>query len=336
MPVTIKTGPLRFKDPSSGQYVGIDVIAERKTSEQIAEIENVGADALEEIGSAKEEALEEIREIVEDVGAMTIHICTAQEYDAQTGIPTIANPDATTFYLVPGGDAPNLYVEWVYVNNAWEQFGSASIDLSGYVQDVQVNGTSVVTNGVANVPMANGETPGVIKYASGYGLTLGTDKILKINAAGAANVKSGSSSYAPIVTARQHDAAFYGLAKAAGDTTQSASSNAVGTYTDAAKSAISTMLNGPVTVSGTTPSITALPGIQYVCGEVATLDITLPASGCVDVVFESGSTPTVLIITPPSGVTVQWPDWFDATAFEANRTYEINFYDGRGAVMSWT
>ena len=48
-----------------------------------------------------------------------------------------------------------------------------------------------------------------------------------------------------------------------------------------------------VTVTGTTQTINAQPGVRYVCGEATTLDITLPASGIVDVVFESGSTPTV-------------------------------------------
>ncbi|MBQ1503472.1 MAG: hypothetical protein IIZ35_05645, partial [Clostridia bacterium] len=110
----------------------------------------------------------------------------------------------------------------------------------------------------------------------------------------------------------------------------------VGNYTDSAKSAISTMLTSPVSVSGSTPSITALPGIQYVCGEVATLDIMLPASGCIDVVFESGSTPTVLTITPPTGVTVKWANGFDPTALEANTTYEINIADGLGVAASWT
>jgi hypothetical protein len=126
------------------------------------------------------------------------------------------------------------------------------------------------------------------------------------------------------------------LAKAAGDATQQAVIGNVGQYTDAAKSAISTMLNGSVSVSGTTPSITALPGIQYVCGEVATLDITLPASGCVDVVFQSGATPTVLTVTPPSGQTVKWANGFDPTALEANTTYEINICNGLGVAASWT
>ena len=71
-----------------------------------------------------------------NINSMQIHICTAQEYDAQTGIPTIQNPDASTFYLVPGGEAGNLYIEWAYVNGAWERFGSADIDLSGYATKV--------------------------------------------------------------------------------------------------------------------------------------------------------------------------------------------------------
>ena len=96
------------------------------------------------------------------------------------------------------------------------------------------------------------------------------------------------------------------------------------------------IVSGTIAVSGTTPTITALPGIRYVCGEVATLDITLPASGIVDVVFESGSTPTVLTVTPPSGVTVQWANGFDPNALEANTTYEINIADGLGVAASWT
>ena len=85
-----------------------------------------------------------------------------------------------------------------------------------------------------------------------------------------------------------------------------------------------------VTVSGTSPTITALSGVRYVCGEVATLDFTPCATGICDVVFTSGSTPTV--VTLPN--TVKFPD-VSFTA-EANKTYEINIMDGTyGVVMSW-
>ena len=86
-----------------------------------------------------------------------------------------------------------------------------------------------------------------------------------------------------------------------------------------------------VTVSGTTPTITALSGVRYVCGEVATLDLTPSASGICDVIFTSGNTPT--IVTLPN--TVKFPD--GAFVAEANKTYEINIMDGvYGVVMAWT
>ena len=94
--------------------------------------------------------------------------------------------------------------------------------------------------------------------------------------------------------------------------------------------------NPTVSVSGMTPTITALPGISYVCGEVSTLDITLPASGCIGVVFQSGSTATVRTVTPPTGVTLKWANGFDPTALDANTTYEINIMDGLGVAASWT
>lgn len=42
--------------------------------------------------------------------------------------------DAGTIYLVPqqGGSAPDIYDEYIYVNNAWEKIGTTAIDLSGY------------------------------------------------------------------------------------------------------------------------------------------------------------------------------------------------------------
>lgn len=211
---------------------------------------------------------------------------------------------------------------------------------AGGVQDVQVNGTSVVTDGVANVPKASDVALGVVGISGGsvYGVRLAADGFtLATRGADDNQIRTGTQGYCPITPGKQHLATFYGLAKAAGDTTQSASSNAVGTYTESAKSAISTMLSGSVSVSGTAPVITALPGIRYVCGEVTTIDITTPVSGIVDVVFTSGSTPAVLTVTPPSGTTMKWANGFDPTQLEANTTYEINIADGvYGVVGMWS
>lgn len=127
---------------------------------------------------------------------MDIHICSASEYDAETRIPTITSPDDKTFYLVPTSDgtSPDLFTEWVYVNNAWEMFGSASVDLSG--GSVSVSGTTPTivaksgiryvcgevatldftppSSGICDVVFTSGATatvltvPSTIKWANGF------------------------------------------------------------------------------------------------------------------------------------------------------------------------
>ena len=117
------------------------------------------------------------------------------------------------------------------------------------VQDVQINSTSIVdANGVANIPeaqVASGEC-GVVKVGNPVFSGLNIDATgLKIAPASEILIKTGVNAYRAITPAHQHEATFYGLATAAGDSTQKASDNAVGTYTDGAKSAIQSMLGVP-------------------------------------------------------------------------------------------
>ena len=126
---------------------------------------------------------------------------------------------------------------------------------------------------------------------------------------------------------------FYGLAAAAGDSTQSSSNNSIGTYTETAQSKINEMLNAPVTISETNPTVVAKSGIQYICGEILSLDFTPSATGICDIVFSSGSTPTAL--TVPSGI--KWPIGFNPSSLETNVTYELNILNGTlGEVGIWT
>lgn len=111
------------------------------------------------------------------------------------------------------------------------------------VQDVQVNGVSVLSDGVANVPVAGSSAPGVV-IINGYGLMMSPayPGTLILAAATLANIKGGTWNYNAITPYHQHESTFYGLATAAGDTTQSASGESVGTYTDNAKDKIQQML----------------------------------------------------------------------------------------------
>ena len=109
------------------------------------------------------------------------------------------------------------------------------------VKDVQVNGTSVTTDGVANVPLATNSTNGVLHPQTDRGVSVGSTGILSVNSSTSNEIKAGVHQYKPITPNRQHESTFYGLAKLAGvDMAQS--SNAVGTYTDEAKIAIQKML----------------------------------------------------------------------------------------------
>ena len=203
------------------------------------------------------------------------------------------------------------------------------------VSDVQIDGTSILSNGVANIKKASTTTLGAIMI--GTGLSIGATGILRPNGGSASDRKAGTNMYIPTVMSTQHESTFYGLAKAAGDTTMPSSSNAVGTYTEEAKNAIRAMLGvtdsaggmNVVTLTGTNITQTAAENTMYKCGELAELTFTAPASGITAVRFSSGSTPTVASFP---GVT--WLGDFDPDNLISNVTYEINILDGVG-VAGW-
>ena len=83
--------------------------------------------------SREEFLLIQILDIISSGGSgggsgLSIHICSSDEYDPYTMVPTVSNPSGTTFYLVPTPDiGNNLYDEWIYINGFWERFGSGGI-----------------------------------------------------------------------------------------------------------------------------------------------------------------------------------------------------------------
>ena len=192
---------------------------------------------------------------------------------------------------------------------------------------------------VKNTDYATANTAGVVKTNGNYGVQIYAGQLQILHALDS-HIKTGSGSlapYRPITPDQQHQSVFYGLAKAAGDTTQSLSNNALGTYTDEAKIAIKTMLGVHDTydsfieeVTGTDVTITGQPSYRYNCGEVLSLSITPPSSGTIDFRFTSGSTPTVLTLPQ----TVKMPEWW--VEVEANTIYEMCITDGiYCGVMTW-
>ena len=84
-------------------------------------------------------------------------------------------------YFVPKQDSKtnDLYDEYMWVDNKWELIATKQIevDLTEYakkteVPDVQINGESIVNEGIANIPVATQFKAGVVSYKSNYGMQI--------------------------------------------------------------------------------------------------------------------------------------------------------------------
>lgn len=140
-------------------------------------------------------------------------------------LPTENIQEHTVYFVPKTGETNDIYDEYVYVNNGWEMIGNTQIDLSNYVQKTDY---------------ATASTAGVVKVSTG--LAINSYGNLYVRTPTDASIQTGTSTQHFITPANQHQSTFYGLAKAAGDTTQSQSDNAIGTYTTEAKVAIQNML----------------------------------------------------------------------------------------------
>lgn len=156
---------------------------------------------------------------------------TAQGPQGEQGIQGIKGDTGATGPQGPQGDD--------YVLTAADKAEIAGM-IDAPVTDVQVNGTSILNNGVANVPVASNDTPGVVKSYSVYGISQ-TNGFLSISQATDAMIKAGTDWYKPIGVRGLPASIFYGLAKLAGIDLASGS-DTVGVYPDAAKVAIEKML----------------------------------------------------------------------------------------------
>lgn len=242
-------------------------------------------DAVAGVGEAIDTALQEAKDSGEFDGEDGYTPVKGVDYfDGQDGKDGEPGKDGATG---PAGISPTISVTDITGGHRvtiTDATGAHSFDVMDgedggeAVQDVQVNGVSVLSDGVANVPVASNSSFGVTKGNINQGIGVDSaSKNLYISQASDSQVKAGISVYKPITPANQHQSAFYGLAKAAGDTTQSQSSNAVGTYTDDAKVAIQKML-----------------GIYQPPWELLN-DITLTEEGRIDLTADANGTPYDLL-----------------------------------------
>lgn len=183
-------------------------------------------------------------------------------------LPEQGLPNRT--YFVPKTDQQtnDLYDEYMWVNNKWEFVGTRQIEVD-------------LTNYVKNTDYASTAKGGIVQLSMGGGFIMDSNK-LRLDPATTIACKLGIYSYVPITPAHQHEATFYGLAKASGDTTQSKSSNAVGKYTDEAKLKIQNML-------GVQPKFEVGNGLKFADG---TLQLDIPVATA-ELIHEGTTTSSV-------------------------------------------
>lgn len=192
----------------------------------------------------------------------------------------------------------------------------------GDVQDVQIDGTSIVNQGTANIPIAGANRLGVVKVTQGtYGLGLQNGQ-LEVYGPSDAVIKTGRNQYRPITPSNQDKAVFYGLAKIAGYDLSSVTVTP-GTYTQEAINAILSMLGVYTSIlspSGNTHTLLPCP-VTYAFGEKSELTVTVTATSEYYFSFSSPAGTacnlSILGITGTAGDTV-----------EAGKYYEVSVWNG--------
>ncbi len=88
----------------------------------------------------------QIAAAIGSVSSFEYYLCGNGEYDPQTGVPTVQNPDTEHVYLVPtSGSNLNMYA---YINNSFTFLGTTEVDLSGYAKSADL--AAVATSGSYN------------------------------------------------------------------------------------------------------------------------------------------------------------------------------------------
>lgn len=72
-----------------------------------------------------------------------------------SSLPATGDP-ATIYLLTTGDESGNLFTEYVFTNNAWEQLGTQTLDLSGYALKSNAISGLTVNGNVITVTKADG------------------------------------------------------------------------------------------------------------------------------------------------------------------------------------
>ena len=201
MPVTIKPAQVKYKDPSTSQYVSIAAIAD---CSGIID-DTAGNGDTNKVWSADK---------------------SYDELSTKLSAPSTAGTSGQVLTCDGQG------------GQSWQTPSGGG----GGISDVQINSTSIVSSGTANIPLAANGTPGVIQLdnVSSCGLAV-SNGVLVTQAATDYQLLHSANNFQPIVPGVQHKSVYYGLSKLAGVDLANESVT-VGTYPATSQAAICSMV----------------------------------------------------------------------------------------------
>ena len=105
-----------------------------------------------------------ITDALADIVSITYHVCTNQEYDVQTYIPTLEGASGV-IYLVPKpasliGSATvgsssvsgnNIYYEFIYNGRSFEMIGDTQVSLDGYLEESDISTNAEVQSVITEI-----------------------------------------------------------------------------------------------------------------------------------------------------------------------------------------
>ena len=175
-------------------------------------------------------------------------------------------------------------------------FRVASIDENGHVVlecadapqsiDVQINGSSIVADGIANIPIGSNSVLGVFKVNGSGGIQVGDTGDLRVKSANKDTISKRNTSYQPIVPNTLDYAVKSAMCDGKGEA-----------WTDAEKVGAWKRQ----TILKTAMDEIAVAGAQYYLGEQTAVNIVLPSDAqigqMITVSWYNGATPANLSIT---------------------------------------
>ena len=135
----------------------------------------------------KEALLKTLNKVMEEINNLRKNSYTKEEVDE-----LLAEGDF-------GGGVEEIYIGSGKMPQGYKVQIDPSGEATGVVEDVRVNGSSIVENSVANIPIMTHEKMGVAKYWNAYGIQANDEGYLQMLKASNDNIDTRDSNYRAIV-----------------------------------------------------------------------------------------------------------------------------------------